>query len=154
MKFSTREDIEVPIAETFARVSDFVAFERRALQHGAQVTRIDGGPIQAGSQWHIAFKFRGRPRAIDATLSTIEDPNSYQVLGASDGMIFTTEVELVALSPSRTRIIAGLDLRAKTITSRLILQSMKLAKAKLSKRFRGRVLEFSEEIEDAYRKGQ
>ncbi|MCG3266951.1 SRPBCC family protein [Yoonia sp. I 8.24] len=154
MKFSTREDIEVPIADTFARVSDFAAFERRALRHGVQVTRGDDGPVKPGSQWQVAFKFRGRNRALDATLSTLDDPNFYQVLGASDGMTFTTEVELVALSPNRTRIIVGLDLRAKSMTSRLILQSMKLAKAKLSKRFRARVLEFSEETEDAYRKGQ
>ena len=154
MKFSTREDIEVPIADTFARISDFAGFERRALQHGAQVNRVDDGVAKPGSQWHIAFKFRGRNRALDATLSTFDDPNFYQVLGASDGMTFTTEVELVALSPSRTRIIVGLELRAKTMTSRLVLQSMKLAKAKLSKRFRARILEFSEDIEDGYRKSR
>ncbi|SFR45071.1 hypothetical protein SAMN04488005_2102 [Yoonia tamlensis] len=154
MKFSTREDIEVPIADTFARVSDFVAFERRALQHGAQITRVDDGPVNIGAQWHIAFKFRGRARTLDAVLTNFDQPNSYQVTGSTDGMDSTTEVELVALSPSRTRIIVGFDVRAKTMTSRLILQSMKLAKAKLTKRFRARVLEFCEEIEDSYRKAQ
>ena len=154
MKFSTREDIEVPIAYTFAQVSDFAAFERRALRHGAQITRVDAGPVQAGSEWKIAFKFRGRNRALDATLSILDAPNAYQVLGASDGMKVTTDIELVALSPTRTRIVVGMDIRAKTMTSRLVLQSMKLAKAKLTKRFRARILEFSEDIEDGYRKAQ
>lgn len=154
MKFSTREDIEVPIADTFAQVSDFAAFERRALRNGAQVTRVDTGPVKAGSQWDIAFKFRGRDRTLVANLAMLDAPHSYQVLGTSDGMAFMTEVELVALSPTRTRIMVGLDIRAKTMTSRLVLQSMKLAKSKLTKRFRARILELSEDIEESYRKAQ
>lgn len=154
MKFSTREDVEVPIAYVFAQVSDFAGFERRALRHGAHITRVDqdSGPAQPGSEWKIAFKFRGRNRALHAKLTVLDAPNGYQVTGESDGITVDTEIALVALSPSRTRIQVGMDLRAKSMTARLLLQSMKLAKVRLTKRFRARVVEYAEDMEDTYRK--
>lgn len=153
MKFSTREDIEAPIEHVFSQVSDFAGFERRALRHGANITRADDEPVQVGSSWDIAFKYRGRDRRMQATLAELEPPHHYRVDTVSDGMAVTTEVELVALSRGRTRVAVGMDLRAKTLTARLLLQSMKLAKGKLSKRFKARIVEFAEDIEDAYRKG-
>ncbi|KJZ20717.1 SRPBCC family protein [Loktanella sp. S4079] len=155
MKFSTREDIEAPADYVFSQVSDFASFERRALRHGAQVSRVDqnGGTPDVGTQWKIAFKFRGRNRKLDATLEEIESPVGYSVAGASDGMTIRTNVELVPLSPTRTRILVGVELRSKSFTARLVLESMKLAKTKLNKRFRARVVEFAEDIEDRYRKG-
>ncbi|WP_296423170.1 SRPBCC family protein [Yoonia sp.] len=153
MKFSTREDIDAPIDHVFAKVSDFAGFERRALRQGAQIKRLDDGPAQIGSIWEAALKFRGRERRIQATLSALQPPETYRVHTLSDGLTAETQLELIALSPTRTRVILMIDLRARTLTARLLLQSMKLAKGKLTKRFKARVLEFAEDIEDAYRKG-
>jgi len=71
---------------------------------------------------------------------------------ASDGLNASTEIELIALSQTRTRVLVSFDLRAKTLTARLLVQSLKLAKTKMTKRFNGRVLDFAEEIEDRYRR--
>jgi len=136
----------------FAQVSNFASFERKALRHGADIRRIDHGPVQEGSAWDIAFKFRGRDRKMTATVDELDPPNQYRIATASDELSVTTIVELVALSRGRTRVAVGMDLRAKSLTARLLLQSMKLAKGKLTKRFKARVLEFAEDIEDAYRK--
>lgn len=152
MKFSTREDIEAPIDHVFAAVSDFAAFERRALRQGAEVTRADDGPVQVGSAWQIAFQFRGRDRRMTATMAQMDPPDGYLVETVSDGLTAATEVQLVALSRSRTRVSVSIDLRAKSLTARLLLQSLKLVKGKMTKRFKARVLEFAEDIEDGYRK--
>ncbi|MFQ1699329.1 SRPBCC family protein [Loktanella agnita] len=152
MKFSTREDIEAPIAYVFEAASDIANFERRALRHGADVKRQDDGALQVGSAWDIAFQFRGRDRRMVATVTDFDPPNSYRVETVSDGMIVTAQVELVALAPGRTRLSVAFDLRAKSLAARLLLQSMKLVKGKLTKRFKARVLEFAEDIEDGYRK--
>ncbi len=152
MKFSTREDIEAPIDHVFAQMSDFDAFQRRAMRRGGQVKRLDDGPIKTGSDWDIAFSYRGKDRRLYAELTEYEPPYQYVVVAGSDGLTITTQVELVALSRGRTRIAIGMDLRAKSLTARLLLQSMKLAKGKLAKRFKARVVEHAEDIEDAYRK--
>ena len=41
MKFSTREDVEVPIDQTFGIICDFDAYERSAMRRGAEVLRTD-----------------------------------------------------------------------------------------------------------------
>lgn len=152
MKFTTREDIEAPIDYVFAQVSDFAGFERRALRHGAKVHRLGDGAFAVGTQWDVSFKLRGRDRQMLATLAKMQEPEIYQIDAQSDGMIVATIVELVALSPRRTRLNVALELRPRSLTARVLLQSMKLAKTKLNKRFKARVLEYAEEIEESYRK--
>ena len=152
MKFSTREDIEAPVDYVFGQVSDFAGFERRALRHGANVRRLGDGPFAVGTEWDVSFKLRGRDRQMRATLSLFDTPELYHIEAVSDGMSATTIVELVALSPRRTRLSVMIELRPRSLTARVLLQSMKLAKTKLTKRFKARVLEFAEEIEENYRK--
>ena len=60
--------------------------------------------------------------------------------------------DLIALSQSRTRVMVTITVKAKTLTSRLLVQSLKLAKTKLTKRFKARVLDYAEDIEDRYRR--
>ena len=40
----------------------------------------------------------------------------------------------------------------KSLSARLLLQSLKLAKSNLTRRFKLRVTEFAEDVEDRYRK--
>lgn len=153
MKFSTREDIEAPVDYVFAQVSDFAAFERRAMRQGADVVRSGGdGPVTQGAIWDIGFQFRKRDRKVLAELTQSDVPNILSIDSASDGLNAVTEVELVALSQTRTRVLVSFDLRAKTLTARLLLQSLKLGKAKITKRLNARVLDYAEDIEDRYRR--
>lgn len=153
MKFSTREDIEAPIAFVYAQVTGFDAFTRRALRHGARVEQKHTGLPDVGAEWHVSFQFRGRQRKMQARVTRMDPPDGYEIETVSDGMTAMSEVTLVALSPRRTRLALAIDVRAQTLTAKLLLQSMKLAKGKLTKRFKARVLDFAEEIEDRHRKG-
>jgi hypothetical protein len=152
MKFSTREDIEAPIDYVFSQVSDFAAFERRAMRQGADGTRRPDDVVVQGTVWDIKFNFRGRDRKAEAKLTVLDQPHALTIDSASDGLNASTEIELIALSQTRTRVLVSFDLRAKTLTARLLVQSLKLAKTKMTKRFNGRVLDFAEEIEDRYRR--
>ena len=154
MKLSTREDIEAPITYVHGRISDFPGFERRALRQGIDVSRRDAGDPVVGTIWDIAFEFRGRARKVQAELTKLEPEQAIEIEGQSDGLIAVTQVDLVALSATRTRVIVSFDMRAKTLTARLLLQSLKLAKAKMTQRFAARVLDYAENIEDDYRRGQ
>lgn len=154
MKLSTREDIEAPVAYVYQRVSDFPAFERRALRQGVQVNRRAQAELAEGSEWDIAFDFRGRKRTVLAMLTQLEPQQLVEIESRSDGLSAVTHVELVPLSAQRTRMLVSFEMRAKTLTARLLLQSLKLAKTKLAKRFKARVLDFAEAIEDDFRRGQ
>jgi len=153
MKLSTREDIEVPISYVYQRVSDFATFERRALRQGVDVSCRSQGEASIGTVWDIAFDFRGRARKVQAELTKLEPEQAIEIESQSDGLTAVTQVELVALSGTRTRLLVSFDMRAKTLTARVLLQSLKLAKTTMTKRFKARVLDYFQTVEDDYRRG-
>lgn len=153
MKFSTREDISAPINHVWAQVSDVAMFERQALRRGADVRRIDQGPVGPGSAWDVAFKFRGKDRQMKVTLAAMEPPQAIRVDITANAIDGTTRIELVALSPQRTRLAMSIDLAPKSLAARLMIQSLKLAKSNLNARFKKRVGEYAQEIEDRYKPG-
>lgn len=153
MKFNTREDIEAPIDYVFTRITDFQGFERQAMRRGANLQRLDNTPVPTlGSAWDISFKFRGRDRKINAVIAKLEAPTDMRIDTTAKGLGGVTLVELVALSRTRTRISMTLEMTPKTLAARLLMQSLKLAKTNLIRRFKLRVSEFSEGVEDSYRK--
>ena len=148
MKFSSREDVNVPIEEVFAAITDFRGFERQLLNRGARLSRRDADrPVGVGTVWDVGFAFRGRKRAVVATLSELDHPNLLGLDLAVDGMTGVFRVELLPLSRQKTRMSVSLDLSAGTLSARLLLQSLKLAKANLTRRFKTRTAEFALSLE-------
>lgn len=148
MKFSTREDIEAPIEEVFREVTNFEVFERSAMRRGANVHRIAPHSFPGAKQaWKIGFVFRGKPREVLAELTELDAPARLRLQSASGGLDGDLLIDLVALSRRRTRLSVALEVRPKTISARLLVQSLKLAKQSLSQRFSARVAKFAEDIE-------
>jgi hypothetical protein len=149
MKFSTRQDIEAPIEFVFERASDFPSFERQAMRRGIEIERENGagGAPAPGLRWNARFDYRGKPRHLKAELTCFEAPNRFVIQSAVGGVETDFEVEFLALSPRRTRVIVGLELAPRTLTARLLVQSMKLAKNRLNERFAKRVAKFARDLE-------
>lgn len=151
MKLSTREDIEAPIDHVFAQVSDFEALERSALRRGAEVQRIDAlarpGP---GMAWDSRFDLRGKRREMRLELTEYDPPNALRFAARSTGAEGEMLVDLVALSRGRTRMAFEIEIRPLTLAARLMVQSLKLAKGNVAKRFEMRVATYARDIEDRY----
>ena len=149
MKFSSREDVEAPIAQVFGMLADFEVFERSAIRRGADVQRLGEHDVpRVGQAWQAKFYYRGKERKTDIELTKYAAPTDMVFEGQSGALLTTLTLELVALSRSRTRITVGFDIKPRTLTARLFVQSMKLAKTTLNKRFRLRVAEYAQDIED------
>ncbi|MEM6596015.1 MAG: SRPBCC family protein [Pseudomonadota bacterium] len=154
MKFSTKEDLEVPIEAVFEMLSDFDGFERAALRHGADVTRLPGqNPVAAGQVWHVKAQLRGRRRVFDITLTTLSHPDRLAYEAISQAVRATFLLELVALSRKRTRMRVELDVRPKTLSARIMMQSAKLARKTLNRRYKTRIGHFAEDMEDRFKRG-
>lgn len=153
MIFTTHNDIDVPIDYAFRRVSNFENYERQALRRGAQVARVDSGVVRVGSAWDIAFTFRGKDRKMRATVAEITAPDRMSIDTAATGLNSATIVDLVSLSPQTTRISVTIELTPKSLSARLLLQSLKLAKTNLNRRFRKRISEQVSGMADDYRRG-
>ena len=151
MKFSTRQDLELPLETVFAELCNFETFERAAMRRGVDVVRTkEPVPAGEGSAWDVSFSFRGRARNASLEVVTCDVDDGLQIAADSDGLEATTEVDLVALSPNRTRILIGIEMLPKTIAARLMIQSMKLAKRTLDQRFKTRVGEFAATLENRH----
>ncbi|MBV2358688.1 SRPBCC family protein [Thalassococcus sp. CAU 1522] len=149
MQVNAREDIEAPLDRVFAELTDFEAIERRALRRGIEIRRTDGlaGP-QAGMAWQTTFRFRGKPRDATVILSEMKAPETLVFTSNSGGLDIVTRVDLVALSRGRTRVSVESELMPKTLSARLLVQSLKLAKGNINTRFRKRVGLYAKELED------
>ncbi|RYG91565.1 SRPBCC family protein [Loktanella sp. IMCC34160] len=151
MKLSTREDIEAPIDYVFGRATDFASFERSALRRGVEVHRLDvGQDVGKGASWRVEFVFRGRPRKAEAVIADFDPPNGFAAKFESGGLQGQTVVELVPLSPGRTRLTLSVEMTPKTLAARLLIQSLKLAKTNLHRKFKTRVADFAEDVEEDY----
>jgi hypothetical protein len=149
MKFSSKEDIEAPIGEVFAELAEFENFERLAIRRGADVVRLGNiAPPQEGMGWQVGFGFRGKQRNLAVTLAEYVPGSRMLVTGEGDGLSGRLAIELLALSPRRTRMSVQLMLEPKTIPARLLIQSLKLAKTRISQKFKHRVAEFAGQMEE------
>lgn len=151
MNFRTKEDIAATIDVVFAAVSDFDGFERTALRRGAAVQRTSPPALAGkGMTWDLGFAFRGKPRTMTAELTVYDPPQHLVCRSETAGIDGTVIIDLLALSPNTTRLSVDLVLAPRTLSARLLVQSLKLAKAKLNRRFKRRVAEFAAEVEDRH----
>ncbi len=149
MKFSTREDIEAPLAAVWQTLTDFDHWERAALRRGADVMRTDRHTtLQPGLGWNVRFAYRGKQRDVDLRLTAI-DPQHMMAFGGEGRMIEgTLRLDVVELGPRRTRIAVVFDVLPRTIAARLFLQSLRLARGRMEKRFKARTSALAAMIED------
>jgi len=149
MHFETREDLDCSISQAFAAITDFESFERSAIRRGIEVQRIGTlAPSQGDLAWDAAFVFRGTQRNMHLSLTDFDPPNAITLAASGNGMTGDMQVELLALSPRRTRMSVALSLTPKTLAARLLVQSLKLARNKLNRKFRLRVAEFAKLTEE------
>ncbi len=151
MKFSSKEDIEVPLAEVFGMLSEFEGFERSAIRRGIEVERVGHGDAPAvGMIWNTRFQMRGKKRDLMLELVDYDPPEAMRFTSDSHGLAGVFELDLMALSPRRTRMSVALELSPKTLSARLLMQSLKLARTSLTKRLKLKVADYARQMEDRH----
>lgn len=152
MKLTSRQDIEAPVAFVFAALQDFDHWERAALRRGADVARTDTlSAVVPGLSWMIKFAYRGKERRLALQLTDIEHPTQMVFSGTGATIDGLAGIDLMELAQRRTRLSVTLDVRPRTIGARLVIQSLRLAKVRLNRRFADRLAKFCAEIETRYR---
>lgn len=152
MKFAGKTDLEANLNDTFTAFANFEAFERQVLRSGAKIARTDDltehGP---GMMWDVALEFRGKERKFKVELVDYDTPNLLEFVAVTDGFDAIILVELSSLSGRQTRANVSFDLSAKTLAAKLLLQTARLTKGKLNKRFNRRLHRFGRDMESRIR---
>ncbi len=148
MRFTSVQDINAPLDHVFEQISDFDSYEAYAMRVGAQVERTDNLPgKQAGLAWNFQGEMRGKMRDVDIDLLEYT-PNRYLKFNCiSSGVAALIEMETIALTPKQARLKVSVEISARSISARLLLQSAKLAKNSLKRKFNHRVWTYANHIE-------
>lgn len=148
MKFSAREDIAAPTKTVFASLTDFSRFERRALRRGVEVQRTDDlEKPGAGMTWDIGFSYRGRRRSARAVVTKYHPDEGLDISAKVGGLVSAGTIDLTPLGPSTTRLHVVFETRPETFRARMLLQALRLGKARLNERFKARVARFARTID-------
>ncbi len=148
MKFTAKEDIGAPIEAVFAALTDFDSFEKMGLRRGVQARRTDPwGGTGVGTSWLLDFSYRGKPRQIQAELTSFTRPTG--MVSNSDSRVGSgrMEVRLLELAPNRTRVQVDLEVTPRTLPAKLLVQSLRLARGRVNDRYETRVGLFLRDIE-------
>ena len=153
MKLSSRYDVEAPITQVFAELVNIDQWERAAMRRGADITRTDtvkaSGPgVAVGMTWAARFRYRGKDRSAVVRIDRRDEPSKLDLTAISALVDAGVTIDLMELSLRRTRLTLGLDLRPKTLTSKLYVQSLRLAKARVDRTFQTRVSQLVLALED------
>ncbi len=148
MRLSGREDIDLGIEEAFAALTDVAFLERQLLRRGIDVVRTDALELPGvGAAWRAEADWAGRryPLAIEATEWVA--PSAVTLVARSGGLSGILRPELTALSRSQTRIRVTLDVKGAGFRDRMLLNSVALAKSRLSQKFSDVVTTFARDVE-------
>ena len=152
MKFSMREDVEVPVDQAFASICDFDAYERSGMRRGAEVRRVDDlSKPGVGMTWATSIKMHGKKRDLELEMTHFDQPTEICVLSSINGINGTGQIELLAMSRGRTRILVEFELKPTNLSAHRLVQLLKLAKNSLTKCYKLRVAEFAKNIEDRHK---
>lgn len=155
MKFKVSEDIDAPRSLVFDRMTEFSGMEADARGRGATVIRVGNwtAPVE-GAEWRGEVKVRGKVRPVSARITRFVPEEICLIESRIGGMACMHEMSFVALTPERTRVAMVLDLSAQTLTARLILQTMKLARGRVMQRLQGIIARQGNAVEAEYRKAK
>ncbi|WP_252734098.1 hypothetical protein [Paracoccus marinaquae] len=150
MKFSTRFDVDDTADELFRAIADHHRLERMLMRRGARITRIDPAlEPGAGIAWLIGFDWRGQPRNLRLDVTRHDRPERLSMAGMSDALEVVIDATVIALSRARSRLIFETTMQPRNMRARLMLQTAKLAKPQLDRKFERRIGEFLSDMRAA-----
>lgn len=151
MNFESKQDINAPAAHVFQQLANFDFYESYAMRVGAQVERLDSfAQPQPGMCWKIKGRFRGKDRDLELTLDSYAPPGTLSYICKTKSLIAVVKFDVTRLSHTETRLRATVDIQARGLSARVALQSAKLAKKTLDRKFDTRMRDFANNIGDKY----
>ncbi|KIT17730.1 SRPBCC family protein [Jannaschia aquimarina] len=147
MKFVATEDIRAPREEVWPHVADIDRWEGMIAAKTKRLDRRPPGPAAVGTTWDARASIRDKDRDVTARLVRMDEPGRLTFETRTDGMEVTFDVMLEEKGPHMTRLSVVTEAKAKSLTARLLLQSAKLARGQMAKRYKARVAAFAARLE-------
>jgi uncharacterized protein YndB with AHSA1/START domain len=151
MKLTAKTDLDVPAADVFSALTDTPTWEREAVRNGVEIERPPGTPDSgAGAQWRIRGHFKGKPREVLLRIEEVTPGQRLVLALDSPSIEGVAQIEVLVLSPRRSRLRADLEIRPKTLAARLFINTLRLAKGRVQARFEKGLVRLGARIKDRH----
>ena len=144
MKFSAQEQINAPVEDVFAKVANVDHFESLLINRGDKIIRSPENSFGVGTTWDARVTMRGKTRKVTMEMIEYTQNECMGFQGGTTGMDILVIMDTMALTPNRTRLKLQIEAKPKTLAARLLIQSAKLAKGRLDKRFKDRFSDYAQ----------
>ncbi len=151
MKLTAKTDLEAPLFFLYACIADTDYWEREAVRRGVAIERPADVPLKrTGAVWLVQVPFRGRLRKFQLRIDSMVQDQSMTFSFEGQSMTGTAQLETKALSARRSRLRVTVEVKPKTLTARLFLNTLRLARRPAEARFEKRLGQLAARIEDRY----
>lgn len=151
MRLTAKTDLDAPASFVFASLADHSSWEREAAQRGIEVERPVDMPLSGvGAGWLVRLPYRGKLIKLLLRLVALSAEDRLDFELQSNSVEGELAMEVIALSPRRTRLHLAIDLRPRTLAARLLLNTLRLAKGRVQSRMEQRVKQIGAQIEARY----
>lgn len=150
MHFVVRRDLDAPADYVFDSFSDFEGFERLATLRGAKVRRLGG----TDPAWQVQFALNRKPRRLAVRLEEAARPGSMLFDGESKHMNGDLRLDFATLGAERTRLTLRFEMKPVTLTARIMLQTLRLGRGRMTARLHGGLDRLAYGIETRFRAGE
>lgn len=153
MQLVAKQDVEAPAAQVFGQLAAFDNWERAAMRRGAEVQR-SATPVMPGpgTSWQTQFDYRGRLRKMTIRIEKLTEPTQMVLSAESAPVSAMVRVDVIDLAAKRTRIEVRIEIKPKTLAARLFLQTLRLTRSRVDRRFAQTIAHLASEIEGRLRK--
>lgn len=132
MKLVAREDIQASASDIWSALIDFDRLEGVARGRGVKVVRTATEPLP---KWDLEFRFREKLRQAEVTVNSLEEPIRLTIYALGRSLEGHVCIDLQILGPNRTRMSVETEVKARSLSARMFLQSLKLAKGRINQRY-------------------
>lgn len=155
MKLTSKTDLEAPIGFVYATLADFPTWEREVVRRGVEIERPADSPHTGkGATWRVRAPYRGKVRKVQIQVTDAVQDDKLVFGIDAPSIEGTSMLELISLSPRRTRLRLTLDVRPKTLAARLFINTLRLAKRRVDTRFDKPVAQLAARIEEMYQRSR
>jgi len=155
MKFKVSEDVDAPADITWTRFTDFSGIEAEAKGRGADLARVGNWTApEVGCAWRGSIRVRGRMRPLTSEIVALDGPDRCEITTVIGGMQASYDMTFLSLRADMTRVQVTLDLSANTLSARLALQTLKLARGRVLQRLQGLLARQGNLAAEDYRRAQ
>ena len=154
MKLTAKTDLDVPAAQVYAILADFPAWEREGARHGIVIEHPPATPlVGVGAEWKIQGPYRGKTRRLTLRMEEMVQGKVLKASIASAPADGIAGLEVIVLSPRRSRLRVEVELKPRTLAARLFFNTLRLAKGRVQARFEARLGHVNARIREAYERG-